>query len=657
MIEVIGIEGTREHHAAKCIEAAMLALWPDLAATSAEEEVVRIASDVKLSSGKVTDIDVVIAGFLKTGRYVQPRKVFRDRNGRRVTGAPVAIENFAVAVEVKDQPANATRFVGDKVEVYYSRGASKGWKSATDQNIDQIHALKAYFADAGQDAYVFRCLIMQGLDTVDVDTAVASGFSATDFFTAVMAGSPPSERGGRYFLSSTSAPKARALVEARIFRSLVPTSLDRARMDRLFQKSPVVEQLLASGNQKLTCLRGHGGTGKTVTFLQTAWRAYKENGERTLVLTYNHALAADISRLLALLGVPSGKEGGIYVQTAMSFFYGWLHRLGVAGMPRESLEDYEAKCREALDIIAGGALGPDDIAGIKQASPERFDFDRVMVDEAQDWPAYEVSLLKQLYAPASIAVADGVDQLVRGDKADWLQSTARDTRLIINLVHCLRMKRNLAVFAGALADYAGIELDILPSDKAGGGRVVLVQGDWASQRALHEELAAAAKSAKNEPVDSLFCVPSSSIEIDPGGERSSTVAKTLRDWGYTTWDGVDETRRKDFPRSTGEYRVVHYQSCRGLEGWTVVLEHLDEFWVDRFQLKKAAGLTSAEADGLNDLEDLAYRQAWRWAFIALTRPIDTLVITLANLDNPLAKGLLRVARDFPDIVENRVELH
>ena len=39
-----------------------------------------------------------------------------------------------------------------------------------------------------------------------------------------------------------------------------------------------------------------------------------------MVLTYNIALAADIQRILALMGIPSdGEAGGITVRTVMSF--------------------------------------------------------------------------------------------------------------------------------------------------------------------------------------------------------------------------------------------------------------------------------------------------------------------------------------------------
>jgi len=653
MIEHIGIEGSREYHAAAYLEAALLRLWPDLAETAAEEELVRIASDVKIAGGPVNDVDIVVSGHLKPGRYVQPRKVLRDADGKRLTGTPVEIENFVIAVEVKDHPARRVRIVGDKIEVYYTRGASKGWKDATGQNIDQVHAIKDYYADAGLSPFVHRCVVMQGLDAIEADTAVAGDYSATDFFAAVLAARPPRQRGGRYYLSSTSRGKANELTEVRIFRPVVPTSLDRGRMDRLLQQGPVVDKLLAASGEKFTCLRGHGGTGKTVTFLQAAWKSYKERDARTLVLTYNHALAADIRRLLALLGVPSGEEGGIMVQTAMSFFYTWMYRLGVTMSEDEGYAAYPAKCKEALDNIAGGALDDADIAAIKQSAPARFDYDWIVVDEAQDWPPHEVALLKRLYDPRTIAIADGVDQLVRGERADWLGGTSRDTRLLVNLVHCLRMKRNLAVFAAALADEAGISLDILPSEKAGGGRVVLVEGSWSSHRELHEELAGQAAAANNEPIDSLYCVPTASI-IEDGMTRTSALSRALADWGLETWDGVDERKRQDFPRSISEHRVVHYMSCRGLEGWTVVLENLDQFWSERLELKKSEGLAPSEIEGLHSLDDLAAKQAWRWTFIALTRPIDTLVITISDLDNPLSKALLKVARDFPDIVENRI---
>jgi hypothetical protein len=274
-----------------------------------------------------------------------------------------------------------------------------------------------------------------------------------------------------------------------------------------------------------------------------------------------------------------------------------------------------------------------------------------MVDEAQDWPPFEIDLLRRLYGTRSLVIADGMDQLVRGQRANWFVGLSKSERLLVNLVKCLRMKRNLAVFASALAERAGVGLDIVPSDKAGGGKVIVVSGDWSKHRALHEALEQASRDAHNQPVDWLFCVPGSSI--DDQSRRHSDVYQALRSWGHECWDGVDPSIRKDFPRSPSEYRVVHYQSARGLEGWTVVLEHLDEFWEERRRHKLSLGFVGDEESSMSSLEELAQHYAWQWVFIALTRPIDSLVITLKNLNSPISRTVEAIAQALPDIVDRR----
>src|SRR5690606_17354224 len=125
-------------------------------------------------------------------------------------------------------------------------------------------------------------------------------------------------------------------------------------------------------------LRGNGGTGKTILLLQSAYDAFVDRGVRSLVLTYNTALAADIQRTLALMGVPSdGEAGGITIRTVMSFMYSWLNRLGLAG-DEVSFEDYEGKCAEALRYIEEGAIDDAEIAAIKTTSPLELGFDAIL---------------------------------------------------------------------------------------------------------------------------------------------------------------------------------------------------------------------------------------------------------------------------------------
>ena len=45
------------------------------------------------------------------------------------------------------------------------------------------------------------------------------------------------------------------------------------------------------------------------------------------------------------------------------------------------------------------------------------------------------------------------------------------------------------------------------------------------------------------------------------------------------------------------------------------------------------------------------RNVFLWALMPLTRPIDTLVITLSNTDSEVGKMLKKLADTYPDFIE------
>ncbi|MEO0675053.1 MAG: DNA/RNA helicase, partial [Pseudomonadota bacterium] len=63
--------------------------------------------------------------------------------------------------------------------------------------------------------------------------AVAFGFSGSDFLTAVAGVNGVRKFGRDFVLSSIPMTKARKVLEASIFRAIVPSKLDRAKMDRI----------------------------------------------------------------------------------------------------------------------------------------------------------------------------------------------------------------------------------------------------------------------------------------------------------------------------------------------------------------------------------------------------------------------------------------
>lgn len=207
----------------------------------------------------------------------------------------------------------------------------------------------------------------------------------------------------------------------------------------------------------------------------------------------------------------------------------------------------------------------------------------------------------------------------------------------------LRMKAGLAKFANALADEAGMQWKVSPSTEAPGGRVIIRIGRYAQMDDLQREVLASAIKDGNMPVDLLHCVPPSEVKSN-GSHRSSALAESFYRKGWMARDAVDELTRRNFPRSSEAMRVVQYESCRGLEGWITVLDGLDEAWQLARNSIKALQSTEHPAEA-------ADAAAWLRTMIPLTRPIDTLVITLRDRDSRMGQIIANVAARLPDIVE------
>jgi hypothetical protein len=96
-------------------------------------------------------------------------------------------------------------------------------------------------------------------------------------------------------------------------------------------------------------------------------------------------------------------------------------------------------------------------------------------------------------------------------------------------------------------------------------------------------------------------------------------------------------------------RFVQYDSCRGLEGWTVFNYLLEELW----EYKRSQWfLEDHPVDDLYESADEAAElHASRWVMIPLTRAIDTLVINVGTRPSSLKSALFKVASQRGDFVE------
>lgn len=654
MIEIIGIPGSHEHQVAMAIKEALVAQWPGIETSPPAQELVKIAANAKLAGYQVSDVDVVVAGLFYRPRHFVVRKPIKEKDGRPALGAKARVQNFVCAIEVKGQDGDGVSVNGDEVNVRY-----KGeWKSATDQNVKQVHALKAYFEHQHLDLYVYRCLVLDGINQLPRVSnavrpeagAVSSGFTAGELLASMAGVNGIGKWNGEHVVSSGRNEVIAKVLDAPLFRQVTPTRLDRARMDRIASRRDEADEIAGLLGKQRVHIRGHGGTGKTVLMMQSAHRAYELHGRRCLVLTYNMALAGDIKRLLFLLGVPGSYEGGgVEVRTAMSFVYAWLGKLGL-NPARDSFDQYEDHCAECLGMIEAGAITREEISRVIDDDPESFAFDAFIVDEGQDWPQPEARLLAALYGGEKVAIADGREQLLRGRPTDWSRTLSvgqpSEER---SLTRCLRMKRNLGIFANSVARLAGLNWQIEPNDEAAGGKVIVLVGSYADDDALLARLLREAREGGNQEVDFLHCVPPSNV-IERDGARASKLGTALVARGHSIWDGVDEVTRRDFPRSPDLFRVLQYDSARGLEGWTTVLEHFDDAWDYKrrdWQAQHARGDNHVAGDP----QRAASLAAWRWCMIALTRPMDTLVMTLRDKSSTTSELVLKAARENPDFAE------
>lgn len=126
--------------------------------------------------------------------------------------------------------------------------------------------------------------------------------------------------------------------------------------------------------------------------------------------------------------------------------------------------------------------------------------------------------------------------------------------------------------------------------------------------------------------------------------------------GIQVWDGINRSNRTEYPADVNQHRVVSYESARGLEGWFVVGLELDEFVVYKLRNpyivdEHAKPIGSQLSLSMQSGPEWVTELVNEWILIALSRAIDTVVITLTNRNSNLSRSILRIAAECSDYVE------
>ena len=506
--------------------------------------------------------------------------------------------------------------------------------------------------------FISDILWLKGLSEYDLkcmrgnqpDNALPLDFTFRDFICAVLEQTQVRGNASREtFLDSFSGGEKEYSSIVDLFSAeRKPQGLTKLKFELLSQSDANIESLRREVGSKLTIVKGRAGTGKTVQLLQLAFLlADEDNANRCLILTYNKV--SDIQRRIDFTPMPSKIDGRtVSIQTIHSFFQTLMKETGVqTARLIPTNKNYERDYNNGLSNLYSFIVDKcnnEDISVLKDMAESPIDWDYILIDEAQDFSDLEKKILFKIYGPTRLIVADGVDQFMRtGHRQVWERNIDKSLiRMPKEMTLERRQKANLVDFVNAFAKSANLTWSVSPNTKLPGGTIEIhPEFRLSTYKSLHQNC------QKNgcENYDILILAPPSQVETDSRGNRHFAKADKLKELGIPIYDGINEQNRTTYP-TKDQCRVYQYDSCRGLEGWCVVCYKFDEL----IQYKLDTYTPNDDALGL-DPDRIKWREVLLWALMPLTRPIDTLIITISDRDSEISRILKGLADTYPEFIK------
>lgn len=624
MIEIVGSMDGAERQAAEHLAEVISPALP-------VESKVLIVVGARCFKAKVQDIDLLLFGTLGNGLSVGSG---RDQ---------ITIRDVAVIVEVKDLPPHRIQSSGQTILGEYDGT----WKDISGQAFQQSKSLAQYIKNQLKLEIWVESLIwlrnFEGSVPTSISNVLGRGMTAALFFQTLLRVKSAGSDGGRRYIQfgsdDASIEKLQAIQRLRGFfgQTISPTKVDRKRWEAIVNDKIDKQQY---ANEKLgtqlLVVKGRAGSGKTAHLIRFARYLYLRSN-KVLLLTYNRALRDDLERLFLINNIRDSREEGVHLSTAHKFFIDIVTLFDYWDRTLPFAEAYEKGKKELCDLLEAVNEPPESLKEQPSflAHPDLLGWDFIFIDEAQDWPEDERDLLFRLFGREKIVIADGLDQLSRGRvRCDWTSSSPKKQFIYLN--KALRMGRGLFRFVQAFAKLRNIDWEQEVVEENYSGEITVVHGPYTKQ--VHQNIMTRHQAEGNQPVDSLFCVPSKRANNKP-------FAGVLQSWGGDVWDGTSTEWDRLPPTSWKQHRVVHYESCRGLEGWTVVCLQLDRHLHEHFERAKQEG----PSDLLQSPEEYGRHQATLHALIPLTRAINHLVIQVDG-QGELYRVCHKLHKELPDTI-------
>jgi len=650
-----------------------------------------IVSNATLFGQETKDVDLVVLGSIEN--YYCKIKTKSKASNKELLDLElrkVYVDNFCFVIETKRQRAEDVVLDGTNLLVKYN----KKYSDVTTQSENQKYALKSYLGDRiDMVPYICNFIWFKNMNYDSIKALLDNkealimnhNYLPTTFtfpFIVQLACvqhfpyTRANKNGQLDDFCSFNCVSSKDIFDPKSIESVFDVfekvkagagQLTRTRVAQITNKLLGDQQYAKAIGDKLILISGRAGTGKTIKLLKIATDLALNSGSRSLILTYNHALVSDIKRTLALAEIPDGVDDyTVGVSTLHKFIYELVLGFGLVKDPLKQdannkhvpdfILHYDKYLQELIDCIEGGLIEQREIQELMKSRHEKVAWDFILIDEAQDWGELEKKIIFTIFGSKKVIIADGIDQLIRSQKkCNWLRGLKPDVDFKkTNEKKGLRQEVNLVLFVNEFAKQAGISWEIEPKSELLGGKIVISTIGY--NRELHQEQLNHCKKCQNTEYEMMFLVPPSLVKVtrqtNQWGKviesRKFKLAEEFENMGISLWDLTNTDLRTQYVVDLNQHRLLQYESCRGLEGWTVICLELDEFI--RKKMEKFVDENNTEL-ALESFEERRRKFVYLWALIPLTRAIDTLVITIKDKNSDIYSYLRKTYEKFPDFVE------
>ncbi|MBL1411547.1 UvrD-helicase domain-containing protein [Sphingobacterium faecale] len=303
-----------------------------------------------------------------------------------------------------------------------------------------------------------------------------------------------------------------------------------------------------------------------------------------------------------------------------------------------------------------------------------FRWNRILIlDEAQDCARIEKEILIKIFGSENIVVASGgLEQLIRHKElCNWTinESSKLSHKRFTKSGKSYRMKKSIVDLCNFLANHYDLPYHLEAEKSDDEGEIIIDSSSGFENnfkgvlKYKAEQYTALGfkpyegglilldsnnvrKSVSNNYSDQI----TSNLSINEYNNVEFSKAKKRVEWriksqleseGFMLWDGTYRGTDKLPVPSYNEIRTLYYESCRGLEAWSVYCFSLDSFFYSKYQEEDADKFMLE--DIFSNSEARKRKYAINWILMALTRAMDSLYIQIENSESELGKLLSQYA--------------